>query len=297
MIALEIGRSLHTDICIIGLETYLPIANTLVSMYGKFRAIIEADSVFRALSVCDTVTWNAILGACRSSGQEEKTLQLYKRIQEENVTLDEVSYICIIQACGKAGNLETCKHVHFDVLSPGHDRHSAVATTLINAYGSCAAMIEAGIIFNNIPQPNVVSWNASIGGHAGEGNFKASLHMLELMNSALAKPNAISLTSILSVCSHSGLVVEGFRYFESMSVAHAIPPERTHFKLLIDLLGRADDFRRVELLLQRMPIPADSVIWWCVLDSCCTRGNFELGEQALGHVLSLQPKQAHNFSS
>ncbi|KAI5073853.1 hypothetical protein GOP47_0011866 [Adiantum capillus-veneris] len=294
IIALEVAQSIHMDIFTRGIETSLPIANTLVSVYGKCSALVEAESVFNATPECDIVSWNAMLSACTVAGQGERALHLYEKMIEACATPDEVTHIGIIQACGETGSLETCRKVHFVVLFSEYDRILAVAVTLMDAYGNLARSMDAQVIFDYILHPNVVPWNACIASHAGEGDCHASLRLLGLMNHSLINPNIVTLTSILSICSHSGLVAEGFRYIEFMRIAYDIPLDRTHFKLMIDLLGRAEDFDRIGFLLDRLPVlmHADPVIWQCVLDASTTAGHLELGKQALDYIFSFQPCQS-----
>ncbi|MCI54153.1 pentatricopeptide repeat-containing protein, partial [Trifolium medium] len=53
------------------------------------------------------------------------------------------------------------------------------------------------------------------------------------------KPDHISYVSVLSGCSHMGLVDEGKHYFDSMTRVFGISPTNEHFSCMVDLLGRA----------------------------------------------------------
>ena len=52
-------------------------------------------------------------------------------------------------------------------------------------------------------------------------------------------PDHISYVSVLSACSHAGLVTEGKQCFYSMTEDFGISPTSEHFSCMVDLLGRA----------------------------------------------------------
>jgi hypothetical protein len=64
---------------------------------------------------------------------------------------------------------------------------------------------------------------------------------------------------------------------------------------MIDLLGRAGDFRRIENMFSYIPMQDDSAIWLCLLGTCSTRGNFELAKQAFSHVMRLKPREPRAY--
>ncbi len=71
------------------------------------------------------------------------------------------------------------------------------------------------------------------------------------------KPDNVTFISVLSVCSHSGLVEEGVRCFELMQVEHKITPTVDHYSCLVDLfvcVGRLDD---AEKIIMMAPVLAD----------------------------------------
>ncbi|KAL5973071.1 hypothetical protein ACLOJK_039878 [Asimina triloba] len=53
------------------------------------------------------------------------------------------------------------------------------------------------------------------------------------------QPDSICFIGVLSACSHKGLVVDGYHYFESMKNDYSIPPTADHYMCPVDLLGCA----------------------------------------------------------
>lgn len=156
-------------------------------------------------------------------------------------------------------------------------------------------MADAQAVFDTWPERDVVSWSALIAGYARTGNYEASLQIYEKMQGARVKPNEVTFLSLLSACSHSGLVEKGVEYFESMCREYGLIQNIEHYVSIIDLLARAGDFTRVQDLLARMPMQPDLSLCICLLGACRKYGNVELGKQAFDRAVSLQPKYAASY--
>lgn len=283
VIALEIGRALHADACMKGYVSNILVGTALISMYGKCRAIVEAQIVFGTLPTHDAVSWTVFLSVLIECGKERKALHIYENLRK-STNLDEVTLVCILQACSERGSLEMCKYLHFDIVSSGYDQVCSLAATLIHTYASCASIEDAQAVFDRLVNPDVVPWNACIASHTAE----VSINMYENMKLAGIEPNEATFTSILSACSHGGLLVKGVEYFDIMTKTYGIRPSLMHYGSLVGLLGRAGDFARVAEMLSRMPMQADLTIWLGLLRASHMHGNVELALQAFDSALNSQ---------
>lgn len=288
-------RTIHLDALRKGYNSDPFIASTLINAYRKCGSIYDAQMVFDGLSGGNVVTWTAMLVALVQEDQSEKAMQLYRKMQVEGVEPDNVTIVCILQACGKTGSLDLCRQVHHTVASSNTNLSPLLANTLIHAYGRCASMADAQIVFESLPQPDVMSWTALIAGYARQGNVAACLHMYQEMQRMGTKPDGVTFLSILAACCHAGLVARGVEYFDSMNRDYDITPNIEHYSSMVDLLGRAGDFTRVEHLLSTMPMKPNLAIWSSLLGACRKHGKIALGEQAFDGAVSLEPKHASAY--
>ena len=288
----EIGRALHADLRKAGFASDLFVGTTLVSMYGKCGTFVEAESVFYGLSEYNTVSWNAMLSAYADQGQGEKALRLYQQFEKKHVVMNDVTTICILQACGEIGCLEMCQHLHFLITYAGYDSRIFVVSSLINAYGCCASMCDAWVVFLGLSIPSVAAWNSCISGYAGEGDYTRSFNLFLEMHSTLNWPDGPTFTSLISACSHTGLVEKGVEFFISISEMYGMKPDLKHYVCMVDLLGRAGGLDMVENLLQSFPGKADISLWLCLLGACRAHGNVMLGKCAFDNAVKLQPEEA-----
>eukprot|EP00250_Pteridium_aquilinum_P021109 c25026_g4_i1 orf=531-3017(-) len=283
-------QALYEDVRRKGIVVDEVLSNTLVSAYGKWGAVAEAEKVFLTFSRCSTVSWNAMLSVFVEHHNGDRALQFYRRMQEEQVTLDDVSLIYILQACNETGCVETCQMIHFTLTFADLELDTLLTTTLIHANGGCASMKNAESVFNELVQPDTMSWTACIAGYGQDGNCMATFEMLDKMQMEGVNPDGVTLTPVLSSCNHSGLIEEGINYINFMSKEYGLSPELRHYASLIDLFGRAGDISKAKSTLGKMPMHADLAILSCLLNACRTHGNVEFERLAYDHAEGLEPR-------
>lgn len=286
------GAAIHTYAERKGYASDVFVASTLISMYGKCGRILKAQKVFDSLAKRDVVSWNAMLTACIQRGEGEKALQLYKQMQEESVSPDEITYSCILQACSNTGSLASLRQIHEGLVSREQKMSPLLVSSIIHAYGRCCSMVDAQTVFDSLPHPDVVSWTALIAGYAWQGDTVASLRSYGRMLEAGVNPNGVTFLSLLSACGHAGLVDKGVEYFESMSRNYGITPAIEHYVSMVDLLGRAGHFKMLRRLLVTMPVEPDLAMWLCLLGACRKHRKVALGKLAFDEAVSMEPANA-----
>lgn len=287
--SLEAGRAMHADVHIQACYLDVFIGSTLIRMYGKCGSIADAQETFDGLLERNVVSWNAMLATYVEQGQGEKALQLYNKMQQAGASPDDITIVWVMQASSNTGSLGMLRHMHCNLEKR---LNSFLASTLISAYGRCASMKDAQDLFDTLLKADVVCWNALIASYARQGDCAACLYHYCRMQRAGVHPNGITFLSLLSACSHAGLVEKCVEYFHSMSRDYGITPEIVHYVSLVDLLGRAGCFREIEDLLSKMPMQPSLEMWLCLLGACQKHGEVMLARHAFDCAVRLQPRHA-----
>lgn len=113
-----------------------------------------------------------------------------------------------------------------------------------------------------------------------------------MINSSSIKPNHITFLTILSACSHAGLVKEGIEAFNMMVNEYFLTPTRKHYGMIVDLLGRNGDLENAMEFVKRMPDPAEASTWGALLGACRIHQNMVIGEAAAKKLVQLDPGNA-----
>ena len=196
----------------------------------------------------------------------------------------------LIQACSETGSVGNFWHLYFAVVCASYEYKPFVASSLIDACGNCSSMEDGQEALEQLSSPDIVSLSSSITGYARNGNYVSCIRSVMDMSLRGEIIDEVAILSLLTCCSHSGYVHEGLEYFRSFSEVCHMMPEIKLYVTIVDLLGRAGDFRRIENMMAKMPQEAfDVSIWVCLLGACLTHNNVDLGKVAFGHAIHLQP--------
>lgn len=289
-------RSVHGVIIRQGYESNELVLNSLIDAYAKCNLVELAGTLFDGMKKKDVVAWSTMIGGFARNGKPDKAISVFKQMNEE-VIPNKVSIMNLMEACAVSAELRQSKWAHGIAVRRGLAGEVTVGTAIIDMYSKCGD-IEASIrAFNQIPEKNVVCWSAMISAFGINGLAHEALILFEEIKQNDTKPNAVTALSLLSACSHGGLVEEGLSFFTSMSKKHGIEPGLEHYSCVVDMLSRAGKFNEALELIEKMPeeMEAGGSIWGTLLSSCRSYGNVVLGSGAASRVLELEPLSSAGY--
>ncbi|VVB03973.1 unnamed protein product [Arabis nemorensis] len=293
---LELGRSVHGISIKVGIWD-TNVANALVHMYAKCYQNGDARYVFEMESEKDIVAWNSIISGFSQNGSVHEALFLFHRMNAESVTPNGVTVASLFSACASLGSLVVGSSLHAYSMKLGFLASSSVhvGTALLDFYAKCGDAESARIVFDTIEDKNTITWSAMIGGYGKQGNTKGSVELFEEMLKKQQKPNESTFTSILSACSHTGMVNEGKKYFSSMYKDYNFTPSTKHYTCMIDMLARAGELEQALDVIEKMPIQPDVRCFGAFLNGCGMHSRFDLGEIVIKKMLDLNPDDASYY--
>ncbi|KAI5056069.1 hypothetical protein GOP47_0029590 [Adiantum capillus-veneris] len=290
------GMELHMAITKTGfVDQKLPIANTLVDMYGKSSLLAEAQHVFDKLQVRSLVSWNALITGYAEHAHAEEALQCFNQMHFDSFCPDAITCVCGLKACGGIEAIVKGQEIHLVIVKLGIEEECHISNSLVHMYAKCGLPAEAQEIFEKVPVRDVVCWTSLMVGWAQFGKTENVLAMFEGMIREGVTPSSITLTCVLNACSDEGVMFYDYSYFSPKSNDSSFLPTLEHFTCMIDLLGRAGRIDAAMRLTKEMPVHPDIVIWLSLLGACRNWGNVELGKQAFENALQLDKKSEAAF--
>ncbi|KAL9323475.1 hypothetical protein ACSQ67_008332 [Phaseolus vulgaris] len=203
--------------------------------------------------------------------------------------LNWVTLCSVLSACSQSGDVSVGRWVHcYAVKAMGCDLGVMVGTSLVDMYAKCGRVSAALMVFRHMPRRNVVAWNAVLGGLAMHGMGKVVVEMFDSMVEEV-KPDAVTFMALLSACSHSGLVQQGWQCFHDMESVYRVRREIEHYACMVDLLGRAGRLEEADVLMRKMPIPPNEVVLGSLLGACYAHGKLNLGEKIMRELVQMDP--------
>ncbi|XP_057538952.1 putative pentatricopeptide repeat-containing protein At5g40405 [Amaranthus tricolor] len=104
--ALDQGRWIHAFVDRNRMELDVKLATALVNMYAKCGCIEMANRVFENMPSRDVFAFTSLISALSNHGQSERAIELFKRMQFEEVTPNEVTFVCVLAACSRMGLID-----------------------------------------------------------------------------------------------------------------------------------------------------------------------------------------------
>ncbi|KAM7479419.1 hypothetical protein LguiA_027632 [Lonicera macranthoides] len=266
---------------------------TLVSGYAKWGDMTSASEVFDAMPEKNPVSWTSLIAGYARNGMGHEALSLFTKMMMFCAKPDQFTFSSSLCACASIASLKHGKQIHACLIRTCFKPNTIVVSSLIDMYSKCGSLEVAQRVFHIMGnKQDVVLWNTMISALAHHGYGEEAIQMFTDMVELGVKADRVTLVVLLNACSHSGLVPEGLRFFESMSSYYNIVPDQEHYACLIDLLGRAGRFDEVMNQLKRMPFKPDNCVWNALLGVCRIYGNIDLGRKAAEHLIELDPQSS-----
>ncbi|KAL1205317.1 Pentatricopeptide repeat-containing protein [Cardamine amara subsp. amara] len=289
---LEGGKQIHGVAIRTKISKNSHIVSGLIAVYSDCEMIEISESIFDdCISELDIACWNSMMSGLRCNSLDTKALMLFRRMHQTGVLFpNETSYAIVLGSCSRLCSLVDGRQFHGQVVKSGYASDSFVETALTDMYCKCGEIDSARQFFNTVLRKNTVIWNEMIHGYAHNGQGNEAVSLFREMISAGEKPDGITFVSVLTACSHSGLVDTGLEIFSSMQRDHGIEPELDHYICIIDCLGRAGRLEDAERLAEATPYKSSSVLWEILLSSCRVHGDVSLAGRVAEKLMRLDPQ-------
>ncbi|XP_052180844.1 pentatricopeptide repeat-containing protein At2g17210 [Diospyros lotus] len=290
-------KSIHSVIVRRGYENNYIVINSLIDAYSKCNLIRPAWNLFNLIKRRDTVTWSTMIAGFTRCGMPDEALYLFQEMSQVENKPNAITLLNLLEACSVSAELKRSKSAHGIAVRRGLAGEVAVGTAIVDMYSKCGAIKASEKVFDQIPQKNIVSWSAMVAAYGMNGLPRGALALIGKMKAHGLKPNPVTTLSVLSACSHGGLIEEGLSFFKELVQDQNIELKLEHYSCVVDLLGRAGKLDCAMELIKSMPngFKAGASAWGALLSACRSQGNNQLGADALSHILELEPSNSAGY--
>ncbi|XP_019057512.1 PREDICTED: pentatricopeptide repeat-containing protein At3g24000, mitochondrial [Tarenaya hassleriana] len=287
---LEYGMPLHAYVVSAGFESDEHIQNSLITMYAKCGDLSSSRSIFDGLEYKKTVAWNAMIAANARHGLGEEVLKLIAKMKGIGLNLDQFSFSEGLSAAAKLALLEEGQQLHGLAIKLGFGQDYYIVIATADMYNKCGEIHDVLKMLPPTANQSLPTWNIRISAFARHGLFEEARETFREMLEKGIKPGHITFVSLLSACSHRGLVDEGLAFYDMMTREFGVAPAIEHCVCVIDLLGRSGRLAEAEAFISQMPMKPNNLVWRSLLASCKIHGDLELGRKAAENLLRLEPE-------
>lgn len=194
------GMEIHARMIRLGLSRDIRLRNQLINLYSKCQCFRVARKLVMDSTEPDLVSWSALISGYAQNGRGEEALLTFYEMYLLGVKGNEFTFPCVLKACSMTRDLELGKQIHGVALVTGFESDVFVANTLVVMYAKCGEFGDSKKLFEEIPERNVVSWNALFSCYVQIDFFEEAINLFQEMISTGISPNEFSLSTVLNAC-------------------------------------------------------------------------------------------------
>ncbi|XP_043713113.1 pentatricopeptide repeat-containing protein At4g18520, chloroplastic-like [Telopea speciosissima] len=198
--SLTTGKEVHAQVLRNSIHRNIYIGSTLVWFYCRCGEYFYASKVLQSMTVRDVVSWTAIISGCTRLGHGIEALEFMKNMLWEGVEPNPFTYSSALKACARLEDILHGKWIHSSVNKTHALSNVFVGSALIDMYSKCRSISEATKVFNNMPDRNLVSWNAMILGYARNGLSMEALKLMYRMQAEGLLVDDYVIALVFSAC-------------------------------------------------------------------------------------------------
>ncbi|XP_057486228.1 pentatricopeptide repeat-containing protein At5g19020, mitochondrial-like [Actinidia eriantha] len=243
LLAISQGQQIHGLVVKSGLDSNMFIHNSLINLYAKCGVISDAQLVFDSFSVLDSVSCNIMIAGYVKLGRLNDARKLFdvmphrgcvsyttmimglaqngcwsEAIRDFNgmrfvgLVPNEVTMSSVISAYSHLGGVWNCRLLHALVKKLGLEVFVLVSTNLVHMYCACSSLRAARTLFDEMPEPNIVSWNVILNGYSKVGFVDLARDLFERIPSR----DVVSWGTIVNCYVQVGRLLEAFDMYRAM---------------------------------------------------------------------------------
>ncbi|XP_042485776.1 putative pentatricopeptide repeat-containing protein At3g25060, mitochondrial [Macadamia integrifolia] len=283
LLDLKKGEEILSQATGFGYKDDVFVGSSALNLYAKCGKMDEALRVFNGMPKKDLVSWTTMITGFSQIGRPVEAVDIYRRMQMEEIQSDSIVMVGLIQACANIGDSNMGLSVHGYMIRGYIPMDVVVQTSLVDMYAKNGLLNIASCVFEKMPYRNVISWSALISGFAQNGFAGDALKLLVDMQTFGLKPDLMSLVSALLACSQVGYL----KFGKSIHgyILRRLEFDRVSGTAVIDMYSKCGSLSSARLLFNQIS-SRDLISWNAMIASYGIHG---CAEEAL--FLFLQMKE------
>ncbi|GMH02607.1 hypothetical protein Nepgr_004446 [Nepenthes gracilis] len=261
----------------------------------------------------EAFTWNTLIRAHNKFGTEltvpsHPPTSIFLRMRIHGVEPDFYTFPFLLQSFNSPTHLRLGQQVHAQVIHSGLNWDAFVETSLINMYSSCDNLRLAHQVFDEMPQPdlpswnsivnanlrvglissarklfdemperNVISWSCMINGYVRWGDCKEALALfreMQMLRRSDVRPNEFTMTGVISACGRLGAIEHG-KWVHAYIDKCGMKIDVVLGTALIDMYAKCGSIERARWVFDKLGPKKDVMTWSAMISGLAMHGHSE----------------------
>ncbi|KAJ6878776.1 hypothetical protein NC652_032345 [Populus alba x Populus x berolinensis] len=161
------ANQIHNHLLKSGFDQFVYISTALLDFYMKLGCVHSARNLFDHMPDRDVVSWNALICGCSRNGYDVDALESFVQMLREGFSPLQTTLVGLVPSCGRREFVFQGRSIHGFGIKTGIDLDSQVKNALTYMYAKSGDLEAAELLFEELEDKSVVSWNTMIGAYAG----------------------------------------------------------------------------------------------------------------------------------
>lgn len=218
-----------------------------------------ALSIFLKLNEPISPAYNIMIRGFTLKQSPHNALIVFEKMLENSVQPDEFTFPSVLKACSRLRALKEGKQIHAQVVKFGFGSKGFVENSLIHMYGNCGEIGVARLVFDEMPEKGLYSWNSMISGYTKSGYWEEVVHLFHSMLEMKVGFNEVTLVSVLTACGRLGDLEMG-EWIHEYIEANGLKGNSTLVTSLVDMYAKCGCVDTARRLFDHMS-QRDVVAW------------------------------------
>lgn len=232
--------------------------------------LIDARELFDHMPQRDGGSWNAMITAYARSGHAEEVLDLFLVMNRSGVSPNEITFASVLGSCAAVLALFVSRQIHGLVVKLGLSGNMILGSSLVDVYGKCRAMSDTRRMFDEIENPNAVSWNVIVRRYLEAGDEKEAVFMFSEMIRQNAKPLTFTVSNALIACSNVSALKEGIQ-IHAYSIKVNMGEDEVVLSSFIDMYAKCGDLESAHKIFDK-PSSKNLINWTSMVSGYAMKG-------------------------
>ncbi|TKY73224.1 Pentatricopeptide repeat-containing protein [Spatholobus suberectus] len=273
--------------------------NSVIFGFFKNGQVAVARNMFAEMCssgvVPNLITWTTAMCGLAQNDLGCDAMMVFREMQDVGIRPNSMSITSALTGCTNMALLKCGRAIHGYVMRHDMSQSLHITTSVMDMYAKCGSLDDAKCVFNMCSTKELPVYNAMISAYASHGQAREALALFKQLEKEGIVPDHITLTSVLSACSHGGLVKEGMEVFKYMVSELQMKPSEEHYGCLVKLLANDGQLDEALRTILTMPSHPDEHILGSLLAACGQNHDIELADYIAKWLLKLDPDNSGNY--
>ncbi|PNT61129.1 hypothetical protein BRADI_5g10630v3 [Brachypodium distachyon] len=183
--------------------------NRAIESLAACGSVADARELFDLMPLRDGGSWNAIITASSRAGHPSEALSLFSNMNSLGIRPKDATMASVLSCCAECLDLCGARQLHGHIAKRDFQSNVILGTALVDVYGNCFLLADARRAFDDILEPNAISWNVIVRRYHLAGMGDMAVDMFFRMLSAGVRPLGYTVSHAVLACRDNNALEEG----------------------------------------------------------------------------------------